>query len=436
MFWVRTDNFLIEIRKTCHERSDEWGNEVLGRINFYSDLHAKDCIYHQQCSLNFRTGKGKPKEKAFENKKRKVSSGRPVDALREEAFRQMCEYFEENDDEQQTIAFLTEKCRDFLPVGVEPYSRKYVKEKLAQYYGKSIYICTKNGVEDLVTMKETTEKILRDHYKSSKDDDENSQKLSLLKASALILRTDIKSIEGELESYPNTNSLVIQSALEFLPESLRFFLNQLFPGKNTDCEVAGIGHALIQSTRPRAIISPLHIGIAVQLHYHFRSRFLIDTLYNLGFCSSYSEVLRFEENAASCRSDNLISEIKSTGICLFAADNVDHNIVTLNGQGVFHGMGMIAMITPKNTRSSVVPRKKVSDLNVVADSKIDIVDVRFATNTRDKMKFDVLRLPGMIDIEANIFWKLATRIKKGIPDWSGRMYLLNQKKQHPGPARV
>ena len=94
------------------------------------------------------------------------------------------------------------------------------------------------------------------------------------------------------------------------------------------------------------------------------------------------------------------------------------------------------MITPKTTRSSVVHRKKVSDSNVVADSKIDIVDVRFATNTRDKMKFDVLRLPGMIDIEANIFWKLATRFKKGIPDWSGKMHLLNQNKQHPGPASV
>ena len=94
------------------------------------------------------------------------------------------------------------------------------------------------------------------------------------------------------------------------------------------------------------------------------------------------------------------------------------------------------MITPRNTRSSVVPKKKVSDLNVAADSKIDIVDVRFATNTRDKMKFDILRLRGMIDIEANIFWKLATRFKKGIPDWGGMVHLLNQKKQHPGPASV
>ena len=73
-------------------------------------------------------------------------------------------------------------------------------------------------------------------------------------------------------------------------------------------------------------------------------------------------------------------------------------------------------------------------MNVVADSKIGIVDVRFATNAKDKMKFDVLRLSGMIDIEANIFWKLATRFKKGIPDWSGMMHLLNEKKQRPGQA--
>ena len=70
--WVSTNNFL---KDQFPKRSDECGNEVLGRINFYSGLHAKDCIYHQQCSLNFSMGKGKPKEKAFENKNRKVLSG-------------------------------------------------------------------------------------------------------------------------------------------------------------------------------------------------------------------------------------------------------------------------------------------------------------------------------------------------------------------------
>ena len=82
--------------------------------------------------LSYRKRKAERKS-LQEQEEKSFVSGRTVDALREEAFRQMCEYFEENDDEQQTIAFLTEKCRDFLHVGVELYSWKYVKEKLAQY---------------------------------------------------------------------------------------------------------------------------------------------------------------------------------------------------------------------------------------------------------------------------------------------------------------
>ena len=61
----------IEIRKICHERSDKCGNEVLSRINFYSDLHAKDCIYHQQCSLNFRTERESQKKKPSRTRREK-----------------------------------------------------------------------------------------------------------------------------------------------------------------------------------------------------------------------------------------------------------------------------------------------------------------------------------------------------------------------------
>jgi len=32
---------------------------------------------------------------------------------------------------------------------------------------------------------------------------------------------------------------------------------------------------------------------------------------------------------------------------LFAADNVDHNIITIDGKGTFRGMGVIASVTPK-----------------------------------------------------------------------------------------
>ena len=32
----------------------------------------------------------------------------------------------------------------------------------------------------------------------------------------------------------------------------------------------------------------------------------------------------------------------------FVADNVDHNIATLDGRGTFHGMGVMAAMTNKN----------------------------------------------------------------------------------------
>ena len=45
---------------------------------------------------------------------------------------------------------------------------------------------------------------------------------------------------------------------------------------------------------------PLQLGLAVQIHHLYRSKFLVDTLHAMGFCSSYAEVLRFEKNAADC----------------------------------------------------------------------------------------------------------------------------------------
>ena len=41
-------------------------------------------------------------------------------------------------------------------------------------------------------------------------------------------------------------------------------------------------------------------------------------------------------------------------------DNVDHNACTLNGLNKFHGMGIIATITPKVNSSIIVPKEIVS----------------------------------------------------------------------------
>ena len=69
-------------------------------------------------------------------------------------------------------------------------------------------------------------------------------------------------------------------------------------GKDVDLKRASIGQAIMQAARPRVLLAPLKIGLDVQLHHHFASRLLIDSLHRLGFCYSYQEVQTFEKNAA------------------------------------------------------------------------------------------------------------------------------------------
>ena len=49
---------------------------------------------------------------------------------------------------------------------------------------------------------------------------------------------------------------------------------------------------------------------------------------------------------------------------------MDHNIVTLDGKGTFHGMGMMAAVTPGKQRHHVVPKRKASTVNVTDRAKV------------------------------------------------------------------
>ena len=160
------------------------------------------------------------------------------------------------------------------------------------------------------------------------------------------------------DTYPTTTELKLAAALDFIPASLQFLLQHLFVGKDTSRKVAGIGQAVIQAVRPRAVIAPLELGVALQIHHLYSSRFLIYSLSTIGFASSYPEVQRFEMNAAcSLAPDVLGGDMDVLGqSLLFAEDNVDHNIITLDGKGTFHEMGMIPAITPGKQASHGIPR--------------------------------------------------------------------------------
>lgn len=439
---VRTFDFGEKILSQCMLRNDDWAFKVRGRVEYFSaDLHAAECVYHHSCDVNFRTFRDIPMRFRISpesNKKKKV--GRPTNTDQEQAFQRVCAFFEDNDEEQLTVTDLTNKMKEYLHDSESSaYGNYYMKSKLLTHYGDSIFVSEGNGQHDIVTFREKTSKILHDYFKKSNSGDEEAEKKAIIETAAKLIKSDIKSLtKTDMNEYPKASELSLESTLQYLPKSLQYLLNLLVVGKDPKRKVASIGHSIVQAVRPRTVIAPLQLGLAVQVHQHIRSRFLVDILSTMGFCVSYSEVQRFEENAASSVTPDILggqTDINDM-MLLFAADNVDHNIITLDGKGTFHGMGMIAATTPGKQVSYTVPRKKISELNITSEAKVPIKEYRFTKYACRNIKF--LPLPWQENEyrRIDLLWELSMRFEVQVPNWQGMMHTLNIERSHPGQSSV
>lgn len=65
--------------------------------------------------------------------------------------------------------------------------------------------------------------------------------------------------------------------------------NKIFLGKQIPQKVANIGQVIVQAARPRIVIAPLKIGLAVQMYHHYRSKFLLQISSKKRYNSSYSK---------------------------------------------------------------------------------------------------------------------------------------------------
>ena len=439
--FVRTETFVDKILMSCKARNDDWSFTVRGRVEYFGrDLHAADCVYHHSCDTNFRTFRDIPAHHRLgpaNNKRMKL--GRPTNNDQEEAFLRVCAYLEDNDEEQLTITDLATKMHTYLQASESSaYGNQYLKSKLIAHYGESVFVSEGGGLHDIVTFREKTNAILKEFFLMPKGDEE-AQKRAIIETAVKLIKTDIKSdVEPVMSEYPKASDLIMEKALEYVPPSLRSMLQLLVVGKDTQRKVASIGHAIIQAVRPRKVLAPLQLGLAVQMHHHFRSRFLIDTLSAMGYCSSYSEVQRFEENAsASVAPDPLGGQIGlSETMLLFAADNVDHNIVTIDGKGTFHGMGMIAAVTPGRQVNYSVLREKICKLNITSETKIPIKEYCLSKHACRSIKFLPLPLLTDEDHKIDLLWEVSLRFHSQLPNWQGLMHTLNSKRCHPGQSSV
>ena len=117
----------------------------------------------------------------------------------------------------------------------------------------------------------------------------------------MLLTCDINDITQCKESYPASSDMEKDEALNFVPSSMRFFLNKLFVGKHIDKYVSFIGQAIIQRVRPRGLLCPLQIGLGVQMKGMFQSSVLINELSVSVFSLSNKVVELYEKSAAGSR---------------------------------------------------------------------------------------------------------------------------------------
>ena len=107
-----------------------------------------------------------------------------------------------------------------------------------------------------------------------------------------------------------------------------------------------LGQDLAHSMRPRSVIPPIRFRLLVELDPLFGSKWLLNELDWLRLSMSYSEVTRFKHSAlVNDDSKKFLIEVATGTFSLLKADNVDHNICSLNGLGSLHGMGMVISTT-------------------------------------------------------------------------------------------
>ena len=308
-----------------------------------------------------------------------------------------------------------------------------MKYQIKQHFGNKIVITEINGKTNVVTFRSTASAILHDFYCQTKQDDSGADKMRIIETAAKLIKSDIQSVIQTKDSYASFHELSsVDEAISFLPESLQLMLRVLFPSQSAQVKLASLGQSIMQATRPRILLAPLQVGLGVQLHHHFASKFLIDTLNKHGFCCSYSEVLKFSRNAAATQGTD-IPGFSPGHVVQYVAENVEHNIRTIDGMNTFHGMGMIAATTPATLNNVRIPRVSVNAEDIATIGTVDNAPFIPELNGMQAMSNENLSDVRNEDPTSiwDDLWQLSLSVRSPIPSWSGMMQMVHTG-EYPG----
>lgn len=433
---VRVIPFRNNMIALCRQRGDSWASNVETRLHDCIDLIAADARYHNDCYTTFRHGV--------------VSAnvvGRPEDNRMNHWFDVLCNWLENDSEaEMYTVLDLFAQMSD-LAGGEEVYTSKRLKQKLQDTYGEYVFFADLGrGKREVVCFRNMASHVVSEKWRQQSRTDPDEEAERIIKATARIIREEIRAQQYRKDEYPTSTEISdIENGRAFLPPSLRLLMEKIIP-----CDVRrnSIGQAIVNATRPRSTIAPILLGVGVELDHVFGSRFAINELCRLGFSVPYDEVVLYKQSVIQDETLCTLSPPLPPAFTQWAADNVDHNVRTLDGSGTFHGMGIISMSTPAADRRNdrhVKRKARVTVGELVADKGIRIIQYNGPSlPALSRVKFEPIRSTVLCptippqQYYSNILWQ-SSRLLRGsrpTPNWSGFMQVVFRSQESVAKAEV
>ena len=282
----------------------------------------------------------------------------------------LCLWLENEAEELYTLQDLELKMLEFSG-GKDTYSAKWLKHRLFERYKDSLYFAEIDGRPNVVCFKTKTSSVLNEKwYKEQKCGVEDEAEHIVERAAKIIL-SEIRALETNMEKYPSINDISdLAENDSIIPPYLKKFLKVLV---KSPLKQSSIGQSMLYAVRPRSILPPILFGLGVEMDHVTGSKWVITELNKLGFCVSYDEVTRFKQNVVqSTNVEDFISASHSgSSFTQWIADNVDHNLATIDGKQTFHGMGIICATTGQfgYKKDTEIPREKYVQATQVIKNK-------------------------------------------------------------------
>ena len=431
--------FRNKILEHCRNRNDNWASAVQTRIGSSSDLVADDGVYHKDCLtrflLNWPSSDEQPKSK-----------GRPTNEKMLQWFNLLCIWLEvEADGELYTLRELREKMSE-LAEGDDVYSIKWLKIKLKERYLQSVYFAEIDGRAYVVCFRDMVSYILNDKWYESRKMNKADDAERIVIAAAKLIMAEIREMRYDISIYPTHNDIVCpEKQKEWMPKKLKKLLEILI---SQPVKQNSIGQSIVYASRPRTVIPPIQFGIGVEMDHLFGSKWLITELSRLGFSISYDEVTRYKQSVIQTEDAMEVADSFSPDtFTQFVADNVDHNICTLDGKGTFHGMGIISTSTNRagmndSQRMGVRRQKAKKTVDVIKNKGIQLVSYiktdKLGLSCISYKPLQQLQFPYILptDITTDLLWHTAYFFHHNDrPSWSGFMQT-NITGNYPGKSQV